>query len=148
MYSLGFYILRGLSPLSDEQVLQLYGGTFHVPLQQDSGFYGKVSRCLVLRCRHLLLCSTCIWFGTDRNNQLVHLAMFKSYLTGFQTGIKPRINSVSRDVSSVRLWMALLLHKSKSSYRICSIESAAGSVPVLKKLDHMMSAQRNNPFLL
>ncbi|XP_037540705.1 5'-nucleotidase domain-containing protein 2 [Nematolebias whitei] len=34
-------VYRGLSPLPDEDVLQLYGGTFHVPLQQDSGFYGK-----------------------------------------------------------------------------------------------------------
>lgn len=33
---------RGLSPLPDEEVRKLYGGTFHVPLQQDSGFYGKV----------------------------------------------------------------------------------------------------------
>ncbi|TNM86789.1 hypothetical protein fugu_007019 [Takifugu bimaculatus] len=31
----------GLNPLPDEEVLQLYGGTYHVPLQQDSGFYGK-----------------------------------------------------------------------------------------------------------
>uniref|UniRef100_A0A1A8SJD9 5'-nucleotidase domain containing 2 n=1 Tax=Nothobranchius rachovii TaxID=451742 RepID=A0A1A8SJD9_9TELE len=34
-------VYRGLSPVPDEEVLQLYGGTFHVPLQQDSGFYGK-----------------------------------------------------------------------------------------------------------
>ncbi|KAM9752670.1 5'-nucleotidase domain-containing protein 2 [Menidia menidia] len=34
-------VYRGLSPVSDEEILQLYGGTFHVPLQQDSGFYGK-----------------------------------------------------------------------------------------------------------
>ncbi|XP_013866412.1 5'-nucleotidase domain-containing protein 2 [Austrofundulus limnaeus] len=34
-------VYRGLSPLPDEEVLKLYGGTFHVPLQQDSGFYGK-----------------------------------------------------------------------------------------------------------
>ncbi|XP_034552470.1 5'-nucleotidase domain-containing protein 2 [Notolabrus celidotus] len=32
---------RGLSPLPDEEISQLYGGTYHVPLQQDSGFYGK-----------------------------------------------------------------------------------------------------------
>ncbi|XP_060930408.1 5'-nucleotidase domain-containing protein 2 isoform X2 [Limanda limanda] len=34
-------VYRGLSPVPDEEVLQLYGGTYHVPLQQDSGFYGK-----------------------------------------------------------------------------------------------------------
>ncbi|KAA8590755.1 hypothetical protein FQN60_001698 [Etheostoma spectabile] len=34
----------GLSPVPDEEVLQLYGGTYHVPLQQDSGFYGKGPR--------------------------------------------------------------------------------------------------------
>uniref|UniRef100_A0A669DII6 5'-nucleotidase domain containing 2 n=1 Tax=Oreochromis niloticus TaxID=8128 RepID=A0A669DII6_ORENI len=34
-------VYRGLSPVPDEEVLQLFGGTFHVPLQQDSGFYGK-----------------------------------------------------------------------------------------------------------
>ncbi|TNN74828.1 5'-nucleotidase domain-containing protein 2 [Liparis tanakae] len=34
-------VYRGLSPVSDEEVLQLFGGTYHVPLQQDSGFYGK-----------------------------------------------------------------------------------------------------------
>lgn len=41
-YIRGFYAaFRGLTPLPDEEVLDLYGGTFHVPLQQDSGFYGK-----------------------------------------------------------------------------------------------------------
>ncbi|XP_068997333.1 5'-nucleotidase domain-containing protein 2 [Embiotoca jacksoni] len=34
-------VYRGLSPVPDEEVLKLYGGTYHVPLQQDSGFYGK-----------------------------------------------------------------------------------------------------------
>ncbi|XP_043986797.1 5'-nucleotidase domain-containing protein 2 [Gambusia affinis] len=34
-------VYRGLSPVSDDEVLYLYGGTFHVPLSQDSGFYGK-----------------------------------------------------------------------------------------------------------
>ncbi|XP_044067368.1 5'-nucleotidase domain-containing protein 2 isoform X2 [Siniperca chuatsi] len=34
-------VYRGLSPMPDEEVLQLYGGTYHIPLQQDSGFYGK-----------------------------------------------------------------------------------------------------------
>lgn len=34
---------RGLSPLSDEEVLRLYDGTHHVPLHQVSGFYGKAS---------------------------------------------------------------------------------------------------------
>lgn len=39
-----FDVLRGLSPVPDEEVLQLFGGTYHIPLQQDSGFYGKVRR--------------------------------------------------------------------------------------------------------
>lgn len=47
MHSFIFDVLRGLSPMPDEEVLQLYGGTYHVPLQQDSGFYGKVRRILV-----------------------------------------------------------------------------------------------------
>ncbi|KAM9830124.1 5'-nucleotidase domain-containing protein 2 [Syngnathus typhle] len=34
-------VYRGLKPVPDEEVLELYGGTFHVPLQLDSGFYGK-----------------------------------------------------------------------------------------------------------
>ncbi|KAF7660690.1 hypothetical protein LDENG_00277650 [Lucifuga dentata] len=34
-------VYRGLSPVPDDEVLQLYGGTHHIPLQQDSGFYGK-----------------------------------------------------------------------------------------------------------
>ncbi|XP_077369518.1 5'-nucleotidase domain-containing protein 2 [Festucalex cinctus] len=34
-------VYRGLSPVPDEEVLKLYGGTFHIPLQLDSGFYGK-----------------------------------------------------------------------------------------------------------
>uniref|UniRef100_A0A673CIB9 5'-nucleotidase domain containing 2 n=1 Tax=Sphaeramia orbicularis TaxID=375764 RepID=A0A673CIB9_9TELE len=34
-------VYRGLNPLPDEEVLELYGGTYHVPLEQDSGFYGK-----------------------------------------------------------------------------------------------------------
>lgn len=42
-----FDVPRGLSPVPDEEVIELYGGTFHVPLQQDSGFYGKVRRILV-----------------------------------------------------------------------------------------------------
>ncbi|KAM9344307.1 5'-nucleotidase domain-containing protein 2 [Pholidichthys leucotaenia] len=37
-------VYRGLSPVPDEEVLQLFGGTYHVPLQQDSGFYGKGPR--------------------------------------------------------------------------------------------------------
>uniref|UniRef100_A0A672JFU0 5'-nucleotidase domain-containing protein 2-like n=1 Tax=Salarias fasciatus TaxID=181472 RepID=A0A672JFU0_SALFA len=37
-------VYRGLSPLSDEEVLDLYGGTFHIPLHEDSGFYGKGPR--------------------------------------------------------------------------------------------------------
>uniref|UniRef100_A0A8C8ICG7 5'-nucleotidase domain containing 2 n=1 Tax=Oncorhynchus tshawytscha TaxID=74940 RepID=A0A8C8ICG7_ONCTS len=38
-------VYRGLNPVPDEEVLRLYGGTHHVPLQQVSGFYGKVSHC-------------------------------------------------------------------------------------------------------
>ncbi|XP_026222985.1 5'-nucleotidase domain-containing protein 2 [Anabas testudineus] len=34
-------VYRGLSPVPDEHVLELFGGTYHIPLQQDSGFYGK-----------------------------------------------------------------------------------------------------------
>ncbi|KAG5837868.1 hypothetical protein ANANG_G00217590 [Anguilla anguilla] len=34
-------VYRGFSPVPDEEVLQLYGGTNHVPLHQVSGFYGK-----------------------------------------------------------------------------------------------------------
>ncbi|XP_036386327.1 5'-nucleotidase domain-containing protein 2-like [Megalops cyprinoides] len=34
-------VYRGLKPVPDEEVLQLYHGTHHVPLHQDSGFYGK-----------------------------------------------------------------------------------------------------------
>lgn len=35
--------LRGLQPVPDEEVIDLYGGTQHIPLYQMSGFYGKVS---------------------------------------------------------------------------------------------------------
>ncbi|KAM8829880.1 5'-nucleotidase domain-containing protein 2 isoform 1-T1 [Synchiropus picturatus] len=34
-------VYRGLSPVPDDEVLELYGGTYHIPLEQDSGFYGK-----------------------------------------------------------------------------------------------------------
>uniref|UniRef100_A0A8C9U1F2 5'-nucleotidase domain-containing protein 2-like n=1 Tax=Scleropages formosus TaxID=113540 RepID=A0A8C9U1F2_SCLFO len=34
-------VYRGLRPVPDDEVLQLYGGTYHVPLHKDSGFYGK-----------------------------------------------------------------------------------------------------------
>ncbi|KAM4610319.1 5'-nucleotidase domain-containing protein 2 [Polymixia lowei] len=34
-------VYRGLSAVPDEEVLQLFGGTHHVPLHQVSGFYGK-----------------------------------------------------------------------------------------------------------
>ncbi|KAM3872064.1 5'-nucleotidase domain-containing protein 2 [Diretmus argenteus] len=34
-------VYRGLSPVPDEEILQLYGGTNHIPLHQASGFYGK-----------------------------------------------------------------------------------------------------------
>lgn len=64
-------VLRGLTPVPDEEVLQLYGGTYHVPLQQDSGFYGKVRRVLVMwACRYCPICQTCVWFGTDGNKIL------------------------------------------------------------------------------
>lgn len=33
---------RGLQPVPDEEVIDLYGGTQHIPLYQMSGFYGKV----------------------------------------------------------------------------------------------------------
>lgn len=35
-------LLRGLQPVPDEEVIDLYGGTQHIPLYQMSGFYGKV----------------------------------------------------------------------------------------------------------
>ncbi|KAI4904879.1 hypothetical protein NFI96_011574 [Prochilodus magdalenae] len=34
-------VYRGLNPVPDEEVLRLYDGTHHVPLNQVSGFYGK-----------------------------------------------------------------------------------------------------------
>lgn len=34
--------LRGLQPVPDDEVIDLYGGTQHIPLYQMSGFYGKV----------------------------------------------------------------------------------------------------------
>ncbi|KAJ3586123.1 hypothetical protein NHX12_012524 [Muraenolepis orangiensis] len=34
-------VYRGLKPVPDEEVVELYGGTNHVPLNQVSGFYGK-----------------------------------------------------------------------------------------------------------
>uniref|UniRef100_A0A8C5G4N3 5'-nucleotidase domain containing 2 n=1 Tax=Gouania willdenowi TaxID=441366 RepID=A0A8C5G4N3_GOUWI len=34
-------VYRGLSPVPDEEVLELHGGTYHIPLTEDSGFYGK-----------------------------------------------------------------------------------------------------------
>lgn len=37
--------LRGLQPVPDEEVIDLYGGTQHIPLYQMSGFYGKVLIC-------------------------------------------------------------------------------------------------------
>ncbi|KAJ7424778.1 5'-nucleotidase domain-containing protein 2-like protein [Willisornis vidua] len=33
---------RGLKPVPDEEVIELYGGTQHIPLYQMSDFYGKV----------------------------------------------------------------------------------------------------------
>lgn len=36
--------------MPDEEVCELYGGTYHVPLQQYSGFYGKVRRLFVMLC--------------------------------------------------------------------------------------------------
>lgn len=52
-----FDVPSGLNPVPDEEVCQLYGGTYHVPLQQYSGFYGKVRRVLVMLRP--------IWLGTD-----------------------------------------------------------------------------------
>ncbi|XP_028669086.1 5'-nucleotidase domain-containing protein 2 [Erpetoichthys calabaricus] len=34
-------VYRGLQPVPDKEVLELYNGTHHVPLNQVSGFYGK-----------------------------------------------------------------------------------------------------------
>lgn len=49
--------LRGFHAVSDEEVCELYSGTFHVPLQQHSGFYGKVSGLSVMLGH--------VWCGTD-----------------------------------------------------------------------------------
>ncbi|XP_053328740.1 5'-nucleotidase domain-containing protein 2 [Spea bombifrons] len=34
-------VYRGLKPVPDEEVMELYQGTHHIPLHQVSGFYGK-----------------------------------------------------------------------------------------------------------
>ncbi|KAJ6654556.1 hypothetical protein lerEdw1_006863 [Lerista edwardsae] len=34
-------VYRGLKPVPDEEVLEMYDGTHHIPLHQASGFYGK-----------------------------------------------------------------------------------------------------------
>ncbi|KAG8554377.1 hypothetical protein GDO81_003776 [Engystomops pustulosus] len=34
-------VYRGLKPVPDEEVIELYQGTHHIPLHQVSGFYGK-----------------------------------------------------------------------------------------------------------
>ncbi|MGH0130076.1 UNVERIFIED_CONTAM: hypothetical protein FKN15_040914 [Acipenser sinensis] len=34
-------VYRGLKPVPDDEVIELYGGTHHIPLHQVSGFYGK-----------------------------------------------------------------------------------------------------------
>lgn len=36
------FVSRGLKPVPDEEVIELYGGTQHIPLYQMSDFYGKV----------------------------------------------------------------------------------------------------------
>lgn len=36
------FLSRGLKPVPDEEVIELYGGTQHIPLYQMSDFYGKV----------------------------------------------------------------------------------------------------------
>lgn len=41
--SLPVVFFRGLKPVPDEEVLEMYDGTHHIPLHQASGFYGKVS---------------------------------------------------------------------------------------------------------
>lgn len=50
------YPPRGLQPVPDEEVIDLYGGTQHIPLYQMSGFYGKVLAHLLLpRATHALI---------------------------------------------------------------------------------------------
>ncbi|KAL7988257.1 hypothetical protein Chor_007176 [Crotalus horridus] len=39
-------VYRGLKPVPDDEVLEMYDGTHHIPLHQASGFYGKVSNIL------------------------------------------------------------------------------------------------------
>ncbi|MGH0134450.1 UNVERIFIED_CONTAM: hypothetical protein FKN15_013538 [Acipenser sinensis] len=36
-----FCLSLGLKPVPDDEVIELYGGTHHIPLHQVSGFYGK-----------------------------------------------------------------------------------------------------------
>lgn len=50
-------IPRGFQAVPDEEVCELYSGTFHVPLEQHSGFYGKVTGLSVRLCH--------VWCGTD-----------------------------------------------------------------------------------
>lgn len=46
---------RGLQPVPDEEVIDLYGGTQHIPLYQMSGFYGKVLTLLLPRAAHSVI---------------------------------------------------------------------------------------------
>ncbi|KAF3860782.1 hypothetical protein F7725_001037 [Dissostichus mawsoni] len=57
-------VYRGLSPVPDDEVRQLYGGTFHIPLQQDSGFYGKMN---------LLAAANDFFISNDIDYDPVHL---------------------------------------------------------------------------
>lgn len=63
-----FDVPSGLNPVPDDEVCQLYGGTYHVPLQQYSGFYGKVRRVSVILC-HVQSC--CAQFGSAQMGYFV-----------------------------------------------------------------------------
>lgn len=41
--------------MPDEEVIDLYGGTQHIPLYQMSDFYGKVLTLLLARAAHLVI---------------------------------------------------------------------------------------------
>lgn len=56
-FGLMFFVCppRGLQPVPDEEVIDLYGGTQHIPLYQMSGFYGKVLALLLPRATHSVI---------------------------------------------------------------------------------------------
>lgn len=59
---------RGLQPVPDEEVIDLYGGTQHIPLYQMSDFYGKVLT-LLPRAARLVIS---VWVLAPRPTPLTH----------------------------------------------------------------------------